>query len=187
MTSRLVALDAGKRKVYGALSFDGRTCGALHGFDPEECDDAWPVARNSLGLEMAWSAPDLAILERQNINKNTPNWQSTLDCERAGQRVAGRLRCPVVEYTAAQWKGGIKKPQHHLHLWRILGPAERALFPENTFEIIRQACETLAKTGEVRKYAFENNNFLDAVALLCFELKRIGRGGARVVTREQVR
>lgn len=172
MTTRLVALDAGKRKVYGALSFDGRTCAELHSYDPEDpsddsCDDYAPRF-------------DLAVLERQNINRNTPNWQNTLDCERAGQRVAGRLRCPVVEYTAAQWKGGIKKPQHHLHLWRILEPAERAFFPEGTFEIIRQACETLAKTGEVRKYSFDDNNFLDAVALLMFELKRLGRGGVKV-------
>jgi hypothetical protein len=171
MTARIVSLDAGKRRVYGALSFDGRTCAELHGFDPEDCDDT--AAQNSY-----W---DLCVLERQNINRNTPNWQSTLDCERAGQRVAGRLRCPVVEYTAAQWKGGIKKPQHHLHLWRILEPSERALFPEGTFEVIRKACEVLAKTGEVKNYSFEDNNFLDALALLCFEVERLGRGGARIV------
>lgn len=171
MITHIIALDAGKRKVYGALSFDGHTCEELHGFDPENPDDIC-LDRDS-GFNRA-------VLERQNINKNTPNWQNTLDCERAGQRVAGRLRCPVVEYTAAQWKGGIKKPQHHYHLWGILTPAERKLFPEDTIAIISQACETLAKTGEVRKYAFENNNYLDAVALLCFELKRIGRGGAKI-------
>jgi hypothetical protein len=181
---RIISLDAGKRRVYGALSFNGRTCSALHGFDPEECldivDMTHPTIKPGFTPISEFTPFDLAVLERQNINRNTPNWQSTLDCERAGQRVAGRLRCPVVEYTAAQWKGGIKKPQHHLHLWRILNPDERSLFTEDTFEIIRKACEMLAKTGDVKNYSFKDNNFLDALALFKFHTGQLGRGGAKV-------
>ncbi len=167
MINAIIALDAGKHKVYGAASTFGDRIDGLYNFDPEDHHDYYPPSAR-------------VVLERQNINANTPNWQNTLDCERAGQRVAGRLRAPIIEYTAAQWKGNIKKPQHHWHLWKVLDASERALLPENTIEIIRKACEVLAKTGKVRNYSFENNNSLDAMALLCFELQRIGRGGARV-------
>jgi len=162
----VIAADPGKNKVYGAQGRNGKLV-ELHTFDPEKQNDF--VARC-----------DLFVLERMNINRNTPNWQSVLDAERAGQRVAGRHRCHVVEHTAAQWKGFVKKPVHHLRLWHVMTDEERALFPAHTFNTIQLACENIARTGLVVGYSFETHNHLDAAALLMFEYRRLGRGGKRL-------
>lgn len=163
---RTLGLDAGKNKVYGAIG-EGTLLIALVDFDPnKECDfDAFV---------------DHVVLEKVNINENTPNWQSTLDCGLSGERVAGRHRAPVTCYTPSQWKGSVKKPTYHLNLWHVMREEERALFHRDTYNTIRAGAEHVAKTGQVKNYAFEDHNRLDAAGILLFELERIGRGGARI-------
>lgn len=166
---RVLALDSGKNKVYGAYGLNGKIT-ELRAFDPDDSDDYIHVL-------------DLTVLEKVNINANTPNWQSTLDCGLAGECVAGRMRTPIKRYTPSQWKGSLKKPTYHWLLWtKCLTGSEQNLFPADTYTIIRVAAQTVAATGRVKNYAFENHNFLDAAGLFCFEHKRIGRGGGRVAT-----
>lgn len=161
-------LDPGKSKVYGAFSIGGKSIDKLISFDPDK-------QRDFVNVEHI-------ALEKVNINENTPNWQSTLDCGLSGERVAGRMRGNIITYTPAQWKGSIKKPQHHLHGWRVMSPEERKLFPPPTYNTILLACEYLARYGVVKGYSFDTHNFLDAACLLLFEMGRIGRGGQRVKT-----
>lgn len=124
-------------------------------------------------------AVSLVIIEKPNINGNTPNWQSTFDCGWYGAIVAGWFRAPIVEYEPNAWKATVKKPLHHQRLWRVLAKEERALLPVEVPGVIETACVRYARTGTVRNYEHEWHNLLDAVGVGLFHLGRTGRGGAK--------
>ena len=85
------------------------------------------------------------------------------------------------------WKGQVKKPIHHQRIWRVLDERERDLVAEaalmSTKAIeakIYRACDTLAKTGAVRRYSWKAHNLLDAVGIGLWDLRRTGKGGAKI-------
>lgn len=120
---------------------------------------------------------DLTIIEKPRITSNTKNWESVLDCAWGGALVAGLLGAPVITYAPNAWKASVKKPIHHMRLWSVMTPKERALWPAAVPQIIEQACKTLAKTGKVRAYSHEWHNTLDAWGIGAVYFGRIGRGG----------
>lgn len=78
-----------------------------------------------------------------------------------------------------KWKGQRKKPPHHLSIWQALTHAEREVVAkaightqQEIFTKINDACETLARTGKIRKYAWDAHNAFDAVGIY---LKHAGR------------
>ncbi len=63
----------------------------------------------------------------------------------------------------------------------MLTTLERQCFPAGTEEIIERGVEATARAGgKLRSYSAEVTNMLDAAALGCFHLKRIGKGGAKI-------
>lgn len=127
---------------------------------------------------MPFSA-SVVVIEKPNINVNTPNWQSVLDCGWSGALVAGWFRAPVIAHEPNAWKATVKKPVHHHRLWRVLSPAERFLLPVGVAAVIDAACKSYARTGKVTKYEHHWHNLLDAVGVGLFHLGRTGRGGAK--------
>lgn len=124
--------------------------------------------------------PDLVVIEKPNINANTPNWQSMLECAWHGALVAGAFNAPIREYEPNAWKGTVKKPPHHRRIWRAATPAEQALFPSDVPAIIEAACAEYARIGKVRKYSHPWHNFLDSMGVGFFDTGRIGRGGKKI-------
>lgn len=159
----MISIDPGKSWVYVALWNAGVLCKTLR-WDP-------------LDLTQYERAPRI-VIEKPNINKNTPNWQSVLDVAWSGALVAGRCGGNVQHYEPSQWKGSVVKPIHHGRVWAAMTQAERFLFPAEVPDIIQRAKETYARTGQVRKYDHDWHNNLDAVGLGLFALGRLGRGGA---------
>ncbi len=92
------------------------------------------------------------------------------------------------------WKGQIKKWQHHARVWSVLSPAERETFARDSGHTvdavgkkIDEACERWAqgdvnRRGKVRGYEWSAHNLLDAVGLGLWHLGRTGRAGHRFST-----
>jgi hypothetical protein len=87
---------------------------------------------------------------------------------------------------ASDWKGQIKKPLHHMRLWSVLAPHERAVLAaaigmseDAIKEKIDAACKRLALTGKVTGYAWQAHNLFDAVGIGLWDLKRVGVAGHR--------
>jgi hypothetical protein len=87
---------------------------------------------------------------------------------------------------AADWKGQVKKPIHHMRLWSVLTVEEREILAlaigmtEVQIEKkIDEACKRLAITGKVTGYAWSAHNLLDAVGIGLWDLKRVGVAGHR--------
>jgi hypothetical protein len=99
---------------------------------------------------------------------------------RAAYELAGESGCLVREVTPHEWKGSVPKPVHHVRLWAVLAPAERALFPADTAERISKAADKCAlKPGAPgasyygRGKGSEVHNLLDAAALLMWYFGRL--------------
>jgi hypothetical protein len=120
--------------------------------------------------------------------KANPN--DLLDVERAAGRLEGIVLASggsIVEpYLAADWKGQIDKPTHHMRIWTtLLTDEERAVFAKcvgksvaEVDEILRTAVREMAATGEAA-YSWAAHNLFDAVGLGLFHLKRAGRAGVK--------
>lgn len=98
----------------------------------------------------------------------------------AGASVAGMLGQwhGTRSVKVSVWKGQIAKPLHHKHLWGILLPHERALFPApkgyaSVEDYIAQGVETYAKTREVSGYGAGVVDLLDVTALGCYDHNRL--------------
>jgi len=163
----IVALDTGKARTAAAY-FEGEICVKVGFLVP-------PTAM----YVHTPSAVSLVVVEKPRINSDTPNWESVFDCGWYGALVVGAFRAPVVEYSPSGWKASTKKPLHHKRLWRVMLPSERALFPEDTWDVIEHACAGYARTGKVTKYSHEWHNTLDAVGIGLFHFGRTGRGGSK--------
>jgi hypothetical protein len=161
-----IALDPGKHVVYGARFVDN-ICVSLHEFDPLFI----PAGGRS--------AYPIAVVEKPNINTETPNWQSVLDVGWSGALVAGALGVSVTSFEPSVWKGSIKKPMHHGRVWMMMTYAERKLFPDNARIVIDTARQRIATFGKVTGYSQKWHNHLDALALGLFYLGRIKRGGIK--------
>ena len=87
-------------------------------------------------------------------------------------------RYPIRPVKVSVWKGQIAKPVHHNHLWGILLPHERALFPApkgwpSVEAYIKQGVETYARTRQVTGYNASVVDLLDVAALGCYDHKRL--------------
>jgi hypothetical protein len=92
-------------------------------------------------------------------------------------------RYPVRPVKVSVWKGQIAKPIHHNHLWEILLPHERELFPApkgypSVEAYIKQGVETYARTREVSGYGAGVVDLLDVAALGCYDHNRLRVRGA---------
>lgn len=84
------------------------------------------------------------------------------------------------EYYPRQWKKQMKKPPHHLRVWKALTHRERQIVAnytgkscEEIIEYIDRACTILATEGKVRRYSWQAHNTFDAIGLGLKHLKRI--------------
>jgi hypothetical protein len=87
---------------------------------------------------------------------------------------------------ARDWKGQVKKPIHHMRLWSVLTPGERATLAaaigmtEAAIEKkIADACKRLALTGKVTGYSWTAHNLFDAVGIGLWRSRRVGVAGHR--------
>ena len=165
----LIALDPGKHSVYGAL-FENAQLVRLLKFD---------VSTFKNGNFVHVDGVTRAVIEKPNINKNTPNWQSVLDVACSGYLIAGMLRVPLTEHEPNAWKGSIKKPIHHGRVLLAMFEQERSLLPDGVQSVVTRAKLQLAKTGVVRGYSHDWHNHLDAIGLGLFALGRVGRAGIK--------
>ena len=85
-------------------------------------------------------------------------------------------------YTPKEWKGEEPKPMHHDRMWCKLDAAERrVLGGDRTYAVIRAAVREGALTRWGRRGVdyypknFDTHNLLDAAALGCFQLGRLGK------------
>jgi hypothetical protein len=169
----LIALDPGnakaKRRICYLAHFDaselikitGMAYGSRLREDPQDCVIEKPQQDGRSGRVPPGVLIDLA-------------WNGAL--------VAGSLRPQHLHcYTPDYWKGQVSKPVHHLKIWRVLEQHERECFPADTEARIQKGVEATARAGgKLRSYSFEAHNWLDAVGLGLFHLKRIGKGGAKI-------
>lgn len=112
--------------------------------------------------------------------------------------IRGRGGPPAQYVLPRAWKGQMKKPPHHLAIWRTLRPPEKAIFARDADKHIfrtkveskmlledfvsakiERGCELLARTGKVKEYSWKAHNLLDAVGLGLWHLGRTGRAGQR--------
>ena len=129
---------------------------------------------------------DLVVVEKPQPDSRTYSsvptvielsWQGAL----VAGLYAGASGCPIQEYMPTEWKGSVAKPIAHSRLWKILEPDERVLLGgDATLAQIERAKDrgALARWAPGRTYYPETwlmHNILDAVALGCFHLGRIGR------------
>lgn len=82
-----------------------------------------------------------------------------------------------------EWKGGLKKPQHHRLVWGNLTSDERDVFARDAkLDVdfignkIEEACERFARTRKVTGYKWQAHNLLDAVGLGLWHLRRVHSG-----------
>ena len=161
---KFIALDPGKHIVYGAKFVDNQ-CVQFYEF-PREIP---AYARSSYPL---------AVVEKPSI-LNTPNSADMTEVLWSGAIVASALSEIVATLDPIVWKGSVKKPIHHGRVWECMTPAERALFPANTHDVIVEARKRLAQRGKVVNYNHKWHNHLDALSLGAFYVGRIKRGGEK--------
>ncbi len=173
----LAAIDPGNAAAAG------RVCYVAH-FDAGELMRVLTMTWRQAQQVSLDDAPDVVVIEKpqQDGRSSRVPPRVLIDLAWNGALVAASLQpASIVEYTPNDWKGQAKKPAHHLKLWRVLSPAERLCFPPGTEERIKKGAEATARNaGKLTSYSFEAHNLLDAAALGCFHLKRIGKGGAKV-------
>lgn len=119
-----------------------------------------------------------------------PDPNDLLDVERAAGRLegivlaaGGHIHPP---YLAADWKGQIDKPTHHMRLWStVLTDSEREVFAkaagytvDGVTEYLKTSVRELAATGETA-YGWNAHNLFDAVGIGLFHLKRVGKAGVK--------
>jgi hypothetical protein len=158
-----IAIDPGEHRSACAV-FDAKELVSLEWIKPGE---VWP------GVDMI----DQAVVEKPRLYPGHPRPGNILNLGWGGALVVGALRCLVHEFEPSQWKGSVKKPQHHMRVWMKLDPLERALFPAGTEVRIAKGLKRLMKTRKVTGYSFEAHNLLDACALGMFFLGRTPKGG----------
>ena len=134
------------------------------------------------------------VTEQMRVYPKAPKKRDPNDLL-AVERAAGRLEGIVLAaggkisppYLAADWKGQIDKPTHHLRLWdTVLTDAERAavaacigLSVEAVRAKIYAAVRHKAATGEVEGYDWAAHNLFDAIGIGLCHLKRVGKAGLR--------
>ncbi len=137
-------------------------------------------------------------IEKPRLYKRHPRPGNVLDLGWGGALVAGAFRCDIVfndsehrcrtmlphrdsrglfVYNVSEWKGGVKKPPHHLRTWDKLTPTERKLFAKTDYQRIWDAVKRLGKTGKVTRYSWAAHNLWDATALGMYHLERAPKGG----------
>lgn len=144
---------------------------------------------------MAFPSPEALfelVIEKPQLypgsDEKDPN--DCVDVFGAARLAEGFLRSrggPIARYVFPNdWKGQMKKPPHHLRVWDVLTPAERAVFARDSGhdvdgvnDKIQRACQLLAAYGKVKEYSWQAHNLLDAVGLGLWHLKRTGRAGHR--------
>lgn len=172
----LDAIDPGARKATERASYRAR-------FDCGELVEVGRLTYAQARLLGSEDSPDVAVVEKPQLDGRSSkaaagllalSWYGALTVGALGARV-------IVEYEPDDWKGQVAKPVHHLKLWRILTTLERQCFPADTEAIIERGVEATARAGgRLRQYSAEVTNMLDAAALGCFHLKRIGKGGGKI-------
>lgn len=130
------------------------------------------------------------VVERMQADGRTRDIdvRDLLECQFVGALAAGYAlgltmrTAELVHYTPTEWKGSIPKPVHHDRLWKILSEHERAVLggAETKAQIDRAvekgALSRWSKPGAAYyPRSFVTHNLLDAVALGCFHLGRIGK------------
>ena len=160
-----IALDPGKENVWGA-KFVGTECTQIKIFDPEKIElwerNAWP----------------LVVVEKPSI-LNVPNTADMAEVLWSGAIVASALSDRIIAYSPSSWKGNMKKPVHHKRVIECMTADELSLLPEEVPVLVDQACRRLADTGRVTKYNHFWHNYLDAIGIGMYHLRRIRRGGTK--------
>jgi hypothetical protein len=87
---------------------------------------------------------------------------------------------------ATDWKGQIKKPVHHMRIWSVLTPLEKAIIAtaigmseDAIKKKIDEACRKFALKGKVVGYSWVAHNIFDAVGIGLWHLRRVGIAGHR--------
>jgi hypothetical protein len=183
MTLRLF-IDPGVEHLAGAW-FQGPTLWQV-GFYPREAMLAGSYF-NLHGL----------VIEKPTVypgsSEKDPN--DLIDLAGAAYFAEGAIRArggPPAHYVKPfDWKGQLKKPQHHARIWSVLANDEREAFGRDAGHSIDfvekkidRACELLAQTGKVKNYSWAAHNLLDAVGLGLWYLGRTGRAGHRYPSHE---
>lgn len=134
-----------------------------------------------------------ALIEFPRIYPGVPDKrpQDLLDLAGAAGEARQALRTAGVyaKYIFPQdWKGQVKKPISHHRIWRELTLAERERaaagigMPAAAIEAkILEACQTLARTGEVKKYSWAAHNVLDGIGIWCCD-RRTKHGGTPAIS-----
>lgn len=167
-------VDPGKKKS-ACARFNGPTLEAV-GFWPE----IDPRHLQAVVIEKPEVYP--------GMKSKNPN--DLIDLAMAAEHLAMELQkfgAPPPKYVfPREWKGQVVKPIHHSRVWATLDLGERTIVAKaiGMFSIdvenkIRRACESYARTRQVRGYSWEAHNLLDAAALGCWYFGRIGTGGVR--------
>lgn len=113
---------------------------------------------------LLWEKPQ--VYPRSKVNPN-----QIVDDAINGALAANFLRrcipgLEVREIAPRAWKGTLDKPSHHMRLWVILTPEEKAMLGgDETYAYIFAAAERLAMTGKVSGYSKPIVDLLDAVAM----------------------
>ena len=124
--------------------------------------------------------PDYILWEKPQIYpKSEGNPNQMVDLAVAGAEAVTYLRigwgvqlARMRNVLPRDWKGTIAKPVHHMRLWPILTPAERALFEAGTWEYIQENAHAIAM-GKSPSYSAKVTDLLDATALGCYDLGRL--------------
>lgn len=128
------------------------------------------------------------VVERMQADERTRHIdvRHLLACQASGMRAAGVAEGRGARFTSlspTEWKGSEQKPIQHARMWdRVLGPPEReALGGANTRAMIERALEKGASRrwrisgAECYPRAWPGHNLLDAAALGCVYLGRMGK------------
>jgi hypothetical protein len=129
---------------------------------------------------------ETVVIEKPQVDDRTVGipLKDVINLSYAAGRVLGfytEAGARVKEYLPRQWKGSTPKPLHHLKLWGVLTEAEREVVGgADALAQIEAACERgglarWSKPGVVYYGGWKGHNILDAVALGCFHLGRIGK------------
>lgn len=166
------AIDPGIANYYLAAFGDDRLA-VVGRFPYPEPGSSAPLAADKL--------VDVLVVEDQVILPNGKHRNLLALKERAESlRWIYAAARQQVKVKPNDWKGSTPKPISHRRIWRELSPGERVCFAraygvrvDAIGAKIHDACARLARTGKVTKYSWDANNWLDAVGIGLWYLRRL--------------